>query len=310
MSRATVIRAAGLAAFVAALAITGGSGHAASKTVYMGGAIALNDCCNNSGDVTGPPSMATSTIVVPPGLTAVGHVAVTVVLDAQYPDDVQLLLVSPSLAKVLLMANVGGDGGNAISPDTLVFDDSGSPISDTLNTQLQGGTYHPTSANDVNDCDNQGNPTDFPVPAPPGPYATNLATFNGSLAVGAWQLYAIDDCNLANVGGSIVSWSLNLTGPTAVTVKSFTAQRANRGVQLRWRTVNETQALGYNVYRSVHGKLTKVNRSLIAAKHRGSARGAAYGLLDRRPARAYRLQVVDVRGKRSWVATAFLRSPR
>jgi subtilisin-like proprotein convertase family protein len=316
MRRSTFMRAVGLAALVAALAIAGGSGHAASNTVYPGSAIALNDCCNNSGAVMGTPSTAAtypSTINVPAGLPSVGHAAVTVVLDAKYPDDIQLLLVSPSNAKVLLMANVGGDAGNAITPDTLVFDDAGGLIPDTLNTQLQSGTYKPTAATDP-DCDNQGNPTNFPAtgspPAPPGPYASTLGTFNGGAAQGAWKLYAIDDCNLANVGGSIVSWSINLTGPTAVTVTVFTAQRASRGVQLRWRTVNEAQALGYNVYRSAAGKLTKVNRSLIAARHTGMASGAAYSLVDRRTARAYRLQVVDTHGKRAWAAAAVVSTAR
>ena len=313
MRRSTLISVLGAAAVLVGLAVAGGSGHAAANTVFPGGSIALNDCCNNTGAVTGTPSMATSypsTVTV--GATAppvVGKARVTITLDANWPDDIQLLLVSPDGKKVLLMANAGGNGGNAISPDTLTFDDGGSPIPD--NTQLKDGTYHPTAL--AGDCDNQANPTNFPGTAPAGPYATALSAFNGSTSVGTWSLYAIDDCNLGNVGASITSWSLEITGPTAVTVNNFSARRVARAVQLRWRTSTETEALGFNVYRFSHGSKTKVNHRLIVAKRSGMVRGAAYTLRDTRAGKAaatYRLQAVSLRGKRTWVKTASVRARR
>ncbi len=312
MSGSTSIRLLALAAVAAALPLLGGAGHAAPNTTFAGGGATLADCCNNSGAVTGTPSTATPyplTINVASGVTTVGRVSATVKLDAQWPDDVQLLLVNPSAsAKVLLMANVGGDNGNALSPDTLVFDDTGPTIPD--NTQLKSGTYKPTGATDA-DCDNQSNPSNFPAPAPAGPYGSALSAFNGSAAYGNWKLYAIDDCSLANVGGSIVSWSVDITGPTAVTLRSFTAYRGAGGVRLRWRTAAETDALGFNVYRSASGKQIKVNRRLIAAKRSGTTRGASYGLVDTRAGHrsriTYRLQVISVRGARSWVANAAAR---
>ena len=319
MTRRPLTRSLVLVGLAAALAVAGGAGRAAPNTVFTGGSIGLVDCCNNVGAAIGNPSTAAtypSSITITPAQLSgnVGHVTVTVVLDAQWPDDVQLLLVNsnPPIKKVLLMANVGGGGGNAISPDTLTFDDSGVAIPD--NGQLESGTYKPTAANDAGDCDNQANPADFPGSAPAGPYAGALSAFNGKLAAGTWKLYAIDDCNLANVGGSIVSWSLEITGPTAVTLKSFTARREARGVQLRWQTASETDALGFNVYRFSAGGKAKVNHGLVAAKRRGTPRGAAYSLRDSRARRGtpytYRLQVVGLHGTRSWAATSTVRARR
>jgi hypothetical protein len=312
-------RVLALCAVAVVLAVVGGAGRAASNTVFPGGSTALTDCCNNSGAITGAPSTAATyplTINVNSGPLNVGHIAVTVSLDAQWPDDVRLLLVNPSgSAKVVLMANAGGDNGNAISPDTLVFDDAGASIPD--NVQLKDGTYHPTALSDASDCDNQATPnpltTSFPATAPAQPYTSALSAFFLTGAQGLWKLYAIDDCNLANVGGSIVSWSLDIVMPSAVQLRSFTASRSVRGAQIRWRTAVETDALGFNVYRFAHGSKAKVNRTLIAAKRSGTVHGAAYSLLDWHAVKGaftYRLQVVTVRGSRSWLATAALRARR
>jgi hypothetical protein len=325
MRRVSVIRAAALLAVVAGVGLAGGAGKAAPNTVFAGGSFSLVDCCDNAGNITGAPSKASaygntaglaSTINVTGLAGNVGHISVTVQLDATWPDDLQLLLVSPAnTKKVLLMANAGGDAGNAVSPDTLVFDDAGSTIPD--NQQLKSGTYKPTAYSDAGDCDNQ-NRTDFPAPAPAGPYGTALSDFNGSVANGVWKLYVIDDCSLANVTGSavgsVVGWSIDISNnPTAVVLRSFSAGRTGKSVQLRWRTAAESDALGFNVFRFSHGSKSKVNRALIAAKRTGTVRGAAYSLLDRRALGAgstYRLQVVTLRGGRSWAGTASVRARR
>ena len=308
----------GLAVVVAAAGL-GGSGQAAPTTVFPGGAVTLADCCNNAGAVTGAPSTAAqypSTITVTGVSGGVTALSVTAVLDHQWPDDVDLLLVSPNGAKkVILMADVAGNSGNAITPDTLTFSGAGSAISD--GAQLQSGTYAPT--NSGSDCDNSTESADtFPAPAPTGPYGTTLANFNGTPANGQWKLYAVDDCNLGNtLGASITSWSIDITGggPTAVSIRSFTAKRAKRGVQLRWRTGAEAAVLGFEVYRFSAGKrMAKVNRKLIPAKRSGSGLGATYTLIDR-SARAgltatYRLRVVTLAGKRQWAATTVIKAAR
>jgi hypothetical protein len=65
---------------------------------------------------------------------------------------------------------------------------------------LTSGTFKPT---------NFGASDTFSPPAPTGPYASTLATFNGSNPNGAWSLYVVDDEALDS--GSIAGWSLAIT---------------------------------------------------------------------------------------------------
>jgi hypothetical protein len=92
--------------------------------------------------------------------------------------------------------------------------------------------------------------------------------------------------------------------PTAVAVAHFGARWTKTGVSLSWRTATETELAGFNLWRSSSKSWRKVNQALIAAKQTGRAAGAAYRLLDRssrpRGSYTYRLQVVDLNGKRSW----------
>jgi hypothetical protein len=76
-------------------------------------------------------------------------------------------------------------------------------------------------------------------------------------------------------------------GPPRVTLTSFAAQGIIRGAQLSWVTSQETDLLGFNLYRSASpvagigdpGTL-KLNPSLIPAKAAGQPSGAQYGYLD------------------------------
>jgi hypothetical protein len=90
--------------------------------------------------------------------------------------------------------------------------------------------------------------------------------------------------------------------PTAVALSSFSARRASGGVQVRWRTASETEIVGFDLFRSgADGRLQKLNRTVIRARHAGTSRGGSYRFLDR-TARAgtYRLRVVDFAGRRRW----------
>ena len=87
--------------------------------------------------------------------------------------------------------------------------------------------------------------------------------------------------------------------PTAVGVVRFSARLTKRGVvSLAWRTGSEQQLAGFDVFR----RGVKVNRTLIAAKNGGRARGANYQFVDRfgSTRSTYRLRLVDLNGKRSW----------
>ena len=99
-------------------------------------------------------------------------------------------------------------------------------------------------------------------------------------------------------------------GPTGVELASFAARRAKGGVTVTWRTANERNIAGFNVWRA--GK--KLNRALIAAKRSGTVAGASYQLVDR-SARAgvrytYRLQAVTRDGSRSWLRQSTVRAKR
>lgn len=97
---------------------------------------------------------------------------------------------------------------------------------------------------------------------------------------------------------------------TAVAFMSFTAARSSRGVLLRWKTASETGFLGFYVYRSLKGRMTKVNRTLIPAI--GTFAGAAYRFLDKSARRdrtyTYRLQAVNVDGSKDWYGRVTVRA--
>jgi subtilisin-like proprotein convertase family protein len=148
---------------------------------------------------SGPALTYPSTIAVS-GLAGVAiKVSVTLSnLTHSYPDDLDILLVSPSGRKVMLMSDVGGGvGGTNL---TLTFDDSAS-ASLPDSTGLSAGMFRATDfePGDV-----------MPLPAPAGPYATNLAAFVGGVANGEWSLYIGDD-SFGDSGSLSGGWSLSLS---------------------------------------------------------------------------------------------------
>ena len=102
--------------------------------------------------------------------------------------------------------------------------------------------------------------------------------------------------------GSFKYPSPSCNPPTAVRVARFAAVRAHNFVVVSWRTGNETETLGFNLWRTQTARnWHRVNRKLIAA--RGRAHGAVYRFVDRtarKRAYNYRLQIVDRVGSRSW----------
>ena len=90
---------------------------------------------------------------------------------------------------------------------------------------------------------------------------------------------------------------------SSVAVARFGSHRiARTGVTATWRTRSELDVLGFDLYRNG----VKLNARLIPARHSGEATGAAYRFVDRLAPRlhepTYRLQVVSLRGSRSWFA--------
>ena len=117
-----------------------------------------------------------------------------------FPDDIDILLVGPTGATLLLMSDTGGSLD--IVGVNLTFMDGAPALPDT--TQITSGTYSPTNYPGL-----LGAGDTFPAPAPAPPYGTTLSVFNGTNGNGTWSLYVFDDeaADLGNIGGG---WSLTI----------------------------------------------------------------------------------------------------
>jgi hypothetical protein len=133
--------------------------------------------------------------------TRVSELRVTLYgLAHDYPDDVDIMLVSPQGQALMLMSDAGGTSVNYLEGVTLLFDDNALlPLPDTR--RITNGVYKPT---------NYGTPDDdvFDPPAPGGPTITNLAGFVGSDPNGPWRLFVVDDHGL-DAGWISGGWSLD-----------------------------------------------------------------------------------------------------
>jgi hypothetical protein len=89
--------------------------------------------------------------------------------------------------------------------------------------------------------------------------------------------------------------------PTAITLSSFKAEPGNDTVTITWTTGDESDNLGFNIYRAAakYGAYAKINAVLIASKV-GSGLGASYAFTDsdveNRKAYYYKLEDVDIYG--------------
>jgi subtilisin-like proprotein convertase family protein len=111
-----------------------------------------------------------------------------------YPDDLELMLETPSGTKFQLMSDAGGS--TDVSNLDLRFDQA--PLIPIVpdETPLGPGPYWPW---DYEPGD------ELPPPGPPGPY---VAAIHGEAPNGDWKLWVADDAG-ADVG-SIAGWCLNL----------------------------------------------------------------------------------------------------
>jgi subtilisin-like proprotein convertase family protein len=118
-------------------------------------------------------------------------------LTHEFPEDLDVLLVSPTGQKVVLMSDAGNN--NAVSNINVLFSD-GAPL--MSGSMLTSGTYAPTDL-DLGPIDI------YPAPAPAPPYSTTLSAFNGASPNGTWSLYILDDEVTGQ--GSLQSFSLLIT---------------------------------------------------------------------------------------------------
>lgn len=170
----------------------------------------LNTHIPVGGSTSGNASPYPNTINVS-GLVNSGVTVKSVTLNAfshELPDDVDIVLVSPSGQSVILMSDAGGNV--PATGQTFTFDDAAAA---TLFDAAfnPSGTYKPT---------NYGAGDIWPAPGPGGtPSSTTLSTFSGN-ANGNWSLYVVDDAT-GNIG-FISSWSITLSVPQPVTFSPLT----------------------------------------------------------------------------------------
>jgi subtilisin-like proprotein convertase family protein len=119
-------------------------------------------------------------------------------LSHTWPEDIGVLLVSPSGQTVVLMSHAIGRGTSAVKGVTLTFDDAAaSPLPD--GGIVASGSYRPASYQTKV----------YPAPAPAGPYGGALSAFNGINPNGTWSLYVVDDA--PGDSGSIAGgWGLTI----------------------------------------------------------------------------------------------------
>ena len=115
-----------------------------------------------------------------------------------FSDDIDILLVGPNGANVMLMAGAGGS--SVLSNFDFTFDDQALQMMPNTSPPLTAGTYLPSNYEPL-----QG----MPLPAPAGPYGSSLSIFNGINPNGEWKLYVADDGS--GDTGRMEGWSLEFT---------------------------------------------------------------------------------------------------
>lgn len=159
--------------------------------------ITITDCpnpCPATGQAATPYP---SNITVSGVAGVVERVSVTLNgLTHAFPADIDVLLVSPSGRKSVIMSDFGG-GSPGVSNVNVTLDDyAATPVPSVVT----GNTGRPFSSGSYRPA-NSGTTDQFPSPAPANPYTYTMSAFNGDNPNGTWSLYIIDDANLD--GGSI-----------------------------------------------------------------------------------------------------------
>jgi hypothetical protein len=270
---------------------------------------------------TGNASPYPSTINVPTSSTIQNvRVQLNNVAQLGMPNSVDIAL-QHGATTVMIVSDAGDTQAvDGVSP---IFDKAGTDFSASacepaVNPVFpSAGPYKPINCapNATDFCADTPSADTFPSPGPGVvPAGTpNLGAFDGGNQQGDWSLWIVTDCDHPGVPGTqtIASWTLTITNAnaTAVRLVDFAAKRTGAAVAVRWKAANESDIVGYNVWRVAAGKAVKLNRSLVPARSAGRAGSSSYRVADRfgaRTAVTYRLQALDVSGKRSWLATTSL----
>jgi subtilisin-like proprotein convertase family protein len=150
------------------------------------------------GGAVGPAAPYPSTIEVSGVSGTITSAVVTLIgLSHTSPQDVDILLVGPTGANVVLMSDVGG--ATAVNGINLILSDSAAAPLPAAG--LATGTFQPTNLAAGADV--------FPSPAPSPSGVTQLAVFTNSDPNGTWELFVVDD--EAGNAGVLTSWTLTFT---------------------------------------------------------------------------------------------------
>ena len=141
-----------------------------------------------------------STINVSGVTGIVGRVTATLSnFNHTYPNDVSVLLVSPTGARTLLVSHAA-NFGSPVTGGNFTFDDSApAPLPDT--GSISSGTWQPSAYPPA--------PV-FTNPAPAGPYNAAMSVFNTGNPNGIWSLFVVDG-SAGDRGGISNGWSLAIT---------------------------------------------------------------------------------------------------
>ncbi len=137
-----------------------------------------------------------------------------------WPDDLDVLLVSPDGRAVILMSDAGG--GPAVEGVDLKFSSSALVAPENGVSAFPGSSWRPgVCQGEYPSMDlvglrsgsflpvNYGLGDTFPTPAPTGPYGTGLDVLVGGQPNGTWNLYVFDD-SPGNAGAMAGGWSIEL----------------------------------------------------------------------------------------------------
>jgi subtilisin-like proprotein convertase family protein len=139
-------------------------------------------------------------------------------LSHTFPDDIDIVVQSPTGTNVILMSDCGLS--NDLVNINYTFND-GAAIGLDDNNFSPSGTYKPT---------NFGTGDNWPAPGPlTAPSSVTLSTFGNGTQNGTWNLFIVDDAGVD--AGTWTSWSITFTDPPPVCFPiSLTGQPANATV--------------------------------------------------------------------------------
>jgi Ca2+-binding RTX toxin-like protein len=160
-----------------------------------------------------------------------------------YPDDLDILLIGPTGAKVLLMSDAGWSWD--LNNVTLTFDPNASNFLPDQG-QISSGSYRATDYETGDRFNNS--------PAPSGDYGIDFSVFNNTIPNGTWNLYVVDDTGV-DIGNIAGGWSIAINTTTVTTKPVVTLATSpkkvaeNSGANILYtftRTGNITSALTVN----------------------------------------------------------------